>query len=85
MVELITGTLGLLNAQKGKIKYTFSYVMTYTIILQSLEKKSVCGCMVFGTLPFISLNEPSKKRAHGPMFFMAFFLQFSCLHLLKPL
>jgi len=38
MVELITGTLGLLNAQKGKIKYTFPSVMTYVIILQSLQK-----------------------------------------------
>jgi len=33
MVELITGTLGLLNAQKAIIKYTFPYVMTYAIIL----------------------------------------------------
>jgi len=43
MVELITGTLDLLNAQKGNIKYTFPDVMTYAIILRSLTKKSVCG------------------------------------------
>jgi len=41
MVELIMGTLGLLNAQRGKIKYTFLYVMTYAIILQFEKNRSV--------------------------------------------
>jgi len=49
MVELITGTLGLLNAQKGKIKYTLPYVMTYAMILQSLNKIGLW--VVFGTPP----------------------------------
>jgi len=50
MVELITGTLGLLNAQKGKIKYTFPYIITYAIILQSLKKIGMW--VVFETPPF---------------------------------
>jgi len=40
-----------LNAQKGKIKYTFPYVMTYAIILQSLKKIGLW--VVFRTPPFV--------------------------------
>jgi len=49
MVELITGILGFLNVQKGKIKNTFPYVMIvwYAIMLQRLKKIGLW--VVFGT------------------------------------